>query len=391
MLRHLERATMCVWDPLKISLRWSREEIMLRDMTRKFANEELKPRIGEEFRNNNYNPELIRELGNLGLLGVTTLDEPCSYTSYGIIARELEGVDSAYRSAMSVQSSLVIYPIATYGTEYQKKKYLDPLRSGIFTGSFGLTEPQHGSNPNSMTTKARLDREHYVLDGIKTWITNAPLADIFIVWAKDESNNTNGFILEKGMDGLTTPIIENKLSLRASCTGQIVMDQVKVPKENRLNIIGMKGPLSCLNQARFGIAWGTLGATSNCLEEAIEYGDIRTQFGKTLNEFQITQYKISDLVCRLGMGLASCQHISELRQQKKDNFAMTSIIKRSNCDLALHAAQTSRDIMGGNGIVDENSPIRHLLNMQAVTTYEGTSDIHSLIIGKAVTGADAFA
>lgn len=390
MLRHLERASTCMWDPLKIALKWSPEELMVRDLTRKFAQEELKPRIAEEFRNNNYNPNLIRELGSLGLLGVTTLDEPWSYTSYGIIARELEGVDSAYRSAMSVQSSLVIYPIATYGSEYQKKKYLDLLRSGEFTGAFGLTEPNHGSNPNSMVTKVQSNGEYYILDGIKTWITNSPIADVFIIWAKDENDTMSGFILEKGMPGLTTPIIENKLSLRASCTGQIIMDQVKVPKENRLNVSGLKGPLSCLNQARFGIAWGALGATSNCLEEAIEYGDIRTQFGKTLNEFQITQYKTADLVCRLGMGLAACQHIAELRQQKKDDYTMTSIIKRSHCDLALQTAQVCRDIMGGNGIVDENSPIRHLLNMQAVTTYEGTSDIHALIIGRAVTGANAF-
>lgn len=390
MLRHLAKATTSVWDPLRVSLRWTPDENMIQEVSRKFAQEELKPRITEEFRNNNYNPNLIKELGELGLLGVTTMDEPFSYASYGIIARELEAVDSAYRSAMSVQSSLVIYPIATYGTDHQKKKYLDKLRTGDFTGAFGLTEPNHGSDPGSMQTKAILDGNDYIIDGIKSWITNSPLADVFIVWAKDAQGEIGGYILEKDMNGLTAPIIENKMSLRASCTGQIVMDQVRIPKENKLKVAGLKGPFSCLNQARFGIAWGALGATSDCLNEAIEYADARTQFGKKLTEFQITQYKLSDLVSRLGMSLASCQHVAELRQSNNDDFAMCSILKRTNCDLALQTAQICRDILGGNGIVDEYSPIRHLLNMQAVTTYEGTSDIHSLIIGRAVTGSEAF-
>ena len=390
MLRHLAKATTNIWDPLRISLRWTPEESLIQEVSRKFAQEELKPKIEQEFRSNQYNGNLIKQLGELGLLGVTSFKEPFSYTSYGIIARELEAVDSAYRSAMSVQSSLVIYPIKNFGTDYQKKKYLDKLQSGDFTGAFGLTEPNHGSDPSSMQTKAVQDGNHFVLDGIKTWITNSPIADVFIVWAKDDNNQIGGYILEKDMMGLSTPVIENKMSLRASCTGQIVMDQVKVPQENKLEVSGLKGPFSCLNQARFGIAWGSLGAVSDCLNEAIIYGDTRNQFGKSLNEFQITQYKIADLVSKLGMGLASCQHVAELRQDSNDDFAMTSILKRSNCDLALHTAQICRDILGANGVVDEYSPIRHLLNMQAVTTYEGTSDIHSLIIGRAVTGAEAF-
>jgi glutaryl-CoA dehydrogenase len=390
MLRHLSKATTSVWDPLRVALRWTPEERMIQEVSHRFAQEELRPRIDKEFRNCDYDKGLIKELGELGLLGVTTLDEPSSYTSYGIIARELEAVDSAYRSAMSVQSSLVIYPIATYGTEQQKKKYLEPLRNGDAIGAFGLTEPMHGSDPSGMQTKARKSDDGYVLEGIKSWITNAPIADTYVVWARDDEGEVGGYILESGMAGLSAPVIENKMSLRASCTGQIVMDNVTVPKENKLEVSGLKGPLSCLNQARFGIAWGALGAASDSLQVALEYGDLRTQFGKSLTEFQITQYKTADLVTRIGLGLASCQHVAELRQKGADDFTMTSILKRANCDLALQAAQTSRDMMGGNGIVDEYSPIRHLLNMQAVTTYEGTSDIHALIIGKAVTGAAAF-
>ena len=390
MLRHLAKATTSLWDPLKISTRWTPEEKMIQEMTRKFAQQELKPKINNEFRNCLYNKDLIKEMGNLGLLGVTTMDSPFSYTTYGLIARELEAVDSAYRSAMSVQSSLVIYPIATYGTDYQKNKYLKDLREGNLIGSFGLTEPNHGSDPSSMDTKVRQIDNNFIINGSKSWITNSPIADIFVIWAKNEDNEVGGYILEKGMTGLTCPKIDNKLALRASCTGQILMEDVKVPIENKLNIKGLKGPLSCLNQARFGIAWGALGSVSDSLEQAITYCDMRQQFGQSLTEFQITQFKISDIISKLGMGLATCQHVSELRQKQEDDFTMTSIIKRENCNLALQTAQTCRDMIGGNGIVDDYSPIRHLLNMQAVTTYEGTSDIHALIIGKSVTGVQAF-
>ena len=382
-------------DPLKVSSRWSEEQLQIRNTVRDFSNNYLRKRIGFDFRNNkincfNSNREIVKEMGNLGILGV--ISQGMSNVVYGIIAREIESVDSAYRSTMSVQSSLVIYPISKYGLDSVKNDFLDGLCSGDLVGCFGLTEPNHGSDPSSMITKAKRENKGYVLNGEKTWITNSPLADVFIVWCKDTSNQDkiSGFVLHRDDKGISTPVIHNKLSLNASITGQIVMDNVWIPEDRKLNVDGLKGPFSCLNQARFGISWGVLGSAVDSLEVAREYTGMRSQFGKSLSEFQLIQTKLANYTGRVGMALSACQQLAELRDKKEDTPEMVSILKAQNCQLALETAQNCRDMLGGNGIIDDYSPIRHLMNLQAVCTYEGTTDIHNLIVGRSLTGYSAF-
>lgn len=388
MQRFLSKAVTSVWDPLKVSVRWSPEEAMIQEMARKFCQQELKPKIKEQVQTSTHHETLVRDLGELGLLGLTSQEGP-TFTTYGLVARELEAVDSAYRSAMSVQSSLVIHPIHKFGTERQHQKYLPGLFDGTTIGAFGLTEPMHGSDPGSMKTSAVKDGNKYVLNGEKMWITNAPLANVFVVWAQCDET-IQGFVVERDDAGVSTPKIDAKASLQASCTGQIVLEDVVIPADRRLNVEGLKGPFSCLNQARFGISWGVLGAASDCLQETLEYADARTQFGKSLTEFQLVQKKLADLTSQVGMSLAACQHVAEVMQAGETPVPAISMLKGQNCQLAMNTALQCRDILGGNGIVLDYSPIRHLMNLQSVTTYEGTTDIHSLIVGRSITGANAF-
>jgi len=337
----------------------------------------------------------MTEMGELGLLGPTIEGYGCAgvnYVSYGLIAREVERVDSAYRSAMSVQSSLVMHPIYSYGTEEQRQRYLPRLAKGELVGCFGLTEPDHGSDPGGMKTRARPSEGGYVLTGAKMWITNSPIADVMIVWAKDDADEIRGFILERGMKGLSTPKIEGKFSLRASTTGEIVMDQVFVPEANLLpNVKGLKGPFGCLNSARFGIAWGALGAAEFCFEAARNYTLQRQQFGRPLAANQLIQRKLADMETEITLGLHACLRLGRLRDQGRATPEMVSMLKRNSCGKALEIARAARDMHGGNGIADEFHVIRHVMNLEAVNTYEGTHDIHALILGRAITGIAAFA
>ncbi|KAJ1976646.1 hypothetical protein H4R34_003896 [Dimargaris verticillata] len=339
----------------------------------------------------------MQEMGQLGLLGATIQGYGCagvSSVAYGLIARQVEGVDSGYRSAMSVQSSLVMHPINAYGTDTQKQKYLPELAKGKLIGCFGLTEPNHGSDPAGMETTARqTDRGTYILNGSKTWITNSPIADVFIVWAKDVKGDgkIRGFILEKGMPGLTAPAIKGKFSLRASITGMIMMDEVEVPAENLLpNVSGLKGPFGCLNNARYGIAWGALGAAEFCLAQARDYTVTRKQFGVPLASFQLPQKKMADASTEIALGLQACLRVGRLKDDNQVAPEMISMIKRNSCGKALDIARQCRDMLGGNGISDEYHIIRHVMNLEAVNTYEGTHDIHALILGRAITGLQAF-
>ena len=394
-MRFLKNASLCARDPINIYRRLSSEERLIKDTVSAYANQELRHRIKEDYILGRYDRSVIKELGNLGLLGMTSLDEPASYLSYGLACNILEGVDSAYRSTMSVQSSLVIYPIVKYGNKEIKKKYLEKLRSGELLGCFGLTEANAGSDPSSMRTRAIIDGDNYILNGNKIWITNSPYADVFVIWAKVYNEKVDGmriggFILDRSMDGIKTKEIENKLSMRASSTGEIVLNDVKVPKSNKLKIEGLRGPLSCLNQARFGVAWGALGAASDCIVEAMEYGDNRMIFKKSLLEYQAPQIKLANSISRVASGMALGYYNAVEREENNDIAAITSILKRENCSIALDTALVCRDILGANGVTGDYSPLRHALNMQSVITYEGTSDIHGLIIGKELTGANAF-
>ncbi len=390
------RAASFVWDdPLLLSEQLTEEERMVRDTAFAYAQEKLLPRVTESFRHERSDPEVFPEMGALGLLGANLPAEyggaGLNYVCYGLIAREIERVDSGYRSMMSVQSSLVMFPIFTYGTEAQRRKYLPKLATGEWIGCFGLTEPNHGSDPGSMVTRARSAPGGYKLSGAKMWISNSPIADVFVVWAKTDDGVIRGFILDKGMPGLSAPKIEGKFSLRTSVTGEIVMDEVFVPEANRLpNVEGLKGPFGCLNSARYGIAWGALGAAEFCWHAARKYTLDRTQFGRPLAANQLIQKKLADMQTEITMALQGCLRLGRLKDEGKAAPEITSIMKRNSCGKALEIARMARDMHGGNGIVDEFHVIRHVLNLETVNTYEGTHDIHALILGRAQTGIAAF-
>jgi glutaryl-CoA dehydrogenase len=385
-----------VWDdPLLLGDQLTEEERMVRDSAHAYAQEKLLPRVTEAFRNETSDPALFREMGALGLLGATLPTEyggaGLNYVCYGLIAREVERVDSGYRSMMSVQSSLVMFPIHTYGNEAQRKKYLPKLATGEWIGCFGLTEPNHGSDPGSMITRAHAAPGGYRLVGSKMWISNSPIADVFVVWAKTDDGVIRGFILEKGMKGLSAPKIEGKFSLRTSVTGEIVMDDVHVPKDHLLpNVEGLKGPFGCLNSARYGIAWGALGAAEACWHAARQYTLDRKQFGRPLAANQLIQKKLADMQTEITLGLQGCLRLGRMKDEGLAAPEITSIMKRNSCGKALEIARMSRDMHGGNGIVDEFHVIRHLLNLETVNTYEGTHDVHALILGRAQTGIQAF-
>ena len=381
-------------DPFLLNDQLTDEERMIRDTARKYCQDKLMPRILEANRHEVFHREIMTEMGNMGFLGSTIPEKyggaGLNHVAYGLIAREVERVDSGYRSAMSVQSSLVMYPIFTYGTEEQRKKYLPKLASGEWVGCFGLTEPNHGSDPASMETKAKKVDGGFILHGNKMWITNSPIADVFVVWAKLDGE-IRGFILEKGMKGLSAPKIEGKFSLRASSTGEIVMDEVFVPAENIFpDVKGLKGPFGCLNKARYGIAWGALGAAEFCWHAARQYTLDRPQFGRPLAANQIMQLKLANMMTEITLGLQGALRVGRLIDEDKVSPEMISLIKRNSCGKALEIARTSRDMHGGNGISDEYHIIRHVMNLEAVNTYEGTHDIHALILGRAQTGLQAF-
>jgi glutaryl-CoA dehydrogenase len=382
-------------DPLLLEEALTEEERMVRDSARAYCQEKLMPRVLEANRHERFDREIMNEMGALGFLGATIEGYGCAgvnYVCYGLIAREVERVDSGYRSAMSVQSSLVMFPIHQFGSEAQRQKYLPKLASGEWVGCFGLTEPDHGSDPAGMTTRATAVAGGWRLNGAKMWITNSPIADVFVVWAKAEGEVIRGFILEKGMKGLSAPKIEGKFSLRASATGEVVMDDVLVPEENLLPAVeGLRGPFSCLNSARYGIAWGSLGAAEFCWHAARNYTLERRQFGRPLAANQLIQKKLVDMQTEITLGLHACLRLGRLKDMGRDSPEMVSILKRNNCGKALDIARTARDVHGGNGIADEYHVIRHVMNLEAVNTYEGTHDIHALILGRAQTGIPAFA
>jgi glutaryl-CoA dehydrogenase len=381
-------------DPLRLADELSDDERMILETARAYAQEKLMPRVIEANRHETFDPAIMREMGELGLLGAMLEGYGCAgvnYVSYGLIAREVERVDSGYRSAMSVQSSLVMYPIHTFGSEEQKQKFLPKLATGEFIGCFGLTEPDGGSDPGAMKTRAKKAPGGYTLSGAKQWITNSPIADVFVVWAKDDAGDIRGFILEKGMKGLTAPKIEGKFSLRASITGGIAMDDVFVPEENMLPAAkGLKGPFSCLNSARYGISWGAMGAAEACWHTARQYTLDRVVFGKPLAAQQLIQKKLADMQTEITLGLHAALRLGRLRDEGRASPEAVSMMKRNNCGKALDIARVARDMLGGNGIADEYHVIRHVMNLEAVNTYEGTHDIHALILGRAQTGIQAF-
>ena len=381
-------------DPFRLEQQLTDDERLVMDTARQYAQERLAPRVQQAYRDEQTDPAIFTEMGELGLLGPTIEGYGCSglgYVSYGLIAREVERVDSGYRSMMSVQSSLVMYPIHAYGSEAQREKYLPKLASGELIGCFGLTEPDYGSDPGGMKSRARKVDGGYELSGTKMWISNSPIADVFIVWAKDEEGRVKGFILDKGMDGLSAPKIEGKLSLRTSITGEIVMDGVFVPDENLLpNIEGLKGPMGCLNNARYGIAWGALGAAEACWHAAREYVLDRKQFGRPLAANQLIQKKLADMQTEIGLGLQGCLQAGRLKDNNQLAPELISLLKRNSCGKALDIARAARDMHGGNGISDEYIVFRHMANLETVNTYEGTHDIHALILGRAQTGIQAF-
>ncbi|MDR9782763.1 acyl-CoA dehydrogenase [Rhizobium redzepovicii] len=383
-------------DPFRLVEQLTDEERMVQNTAHAYAQEKLAPRVLDAFRNEKTDPEIFREMGELGLLGPTISSDyggaGLGYTAYGLIAREVERVDSGYRSMMSVQSSLVMVPIDTFGSEVQKLKYLPKLATGEWIGCFGLTEPDHGSDPGSMATRAKKVDGGYSLTGSKTWISNAPIADVFVVWAKTEDGFIRGFILEKGWKGLSAPAIHGKVGLRASITGEVVMDGVFVPEENLLpGVTGLKGPFTCLNSARFGIAWGALGAAEDCYARARQYTLERKQFGRPLAANQLIQKKLADMAAEISLGLQGCLRLGRMKEEGHPPVELTSILKRNSCGKALEIARAARDMLGGNGISDEFGIARHLVNLEVVNTYEGTHDIHALIIGRAITGIAAFA
>lgn len=384
-------------DAFRLDDQLSEEERMLRDGARAYAQEKLQPRVIAAYREEKTDPAIFREMGEMGLLGVTVPEEyggiGASYVAYGLIAREVERVDSGYRSMMSVQSSLVMYPIYAYGSEAQRKKYLPKLASGEYIGCFGLTEPDAGSDPAGMKTRATKTAGGYVLNGSKMWISNAPIADVFVVWAKSDAHGgkIRGFVLEKGMKGLSAPKIGGKLSLRASITGEIVMDNVEVGEDALLpDVEGLKGPFGCLNRARYGISWGVLGAAEFCWHAARQYGLDRKQFNRPLAQTQLYQKKLADMMTEISLGLQASLRVGRLMDEAKAAPEMISLVKRNNCGKALEIARAARDMHGGNGIQEDFQVMRHMVNLETVNTYEGTHDVHALILGRAITGLQAF-
>ena len=381
-------------DPLLLDEDLAEDERMVRDNVRRYCQEQLQPRILKAHREERFDREILTEMGQLGMLGSVLDGYGCAglnYVCYGLMTREVERVDSSYRSAMSVQSSLVMYPIHAYGSEYQRQKFLPRLATGEWVGCFGLTEPDHGSDPGGMKTRAHRVDGGFHLSGTKTWITNAPIADVFVVWAKDEGGVIRGFLLEKDMAGLVTTHIEGKFSLRASVTGQIGMDNVFVPDENLLDgVSGLRGPFGCLNRARYGIAWGALGAAEFCWHAARSYTLERQQFGRPLAANQLVQKKLADMQTEITLGLTACLRLGRMIDAGRSSPEAISLLKRNNCGKALEIARVARDLHGANGIADEYHVIRHVLNLEAVNTYEGTHDIHALILGRAQTGIQAF-
>ncbi|MCM8556765.1 acyl-CoA dehydrogenase [Sphingomicrobium sediminis] len=384
-------------DPLNLADQLTEEERMVAETARAYAQEQLLPNVAKAFNEEAFDPDIMPQMGELGLLGATVAEEyggaGLGYVSYGLIAREIERVDSGYRSACSVQSSLVMHPINAYGSEEQKRKYLPDLAKGTKVGCFGLTEPDAGSDPGGMRTNAKKIDGGYLLNGAKMWITNSPIADVFVVWAKSEAHDgkIRGFILEKGMKGLSAPQVKEKLSLRASITGEIVMDGVEVPEENLLpGVEGLKGPFGCLNVARYGISWGAMGAAEACYAAARNYQLERKQFGRPLAANQIPQLKLANMATEISLGLQASLRVGRLLEEDKLTPEMISIVKRNNCGKALEIARTARDMHGGNGISSEYPVMRHMVNLETVNTYEGTHDVHALILGRAITGISAF-
>ncbi|SMC68088.1 acyl-CoA dehydrogenase [Polynucleobacter kasalickyi] len=382
-------------DPLLIAQQLTMEERMITDAARQYSQERLLPRIRESFHNEVTDPAIFREMGELGFLGCTIPSEyggaGLGYVSYGVIAREVERVDSGYRSMLSVQSSLVMLPINEFGSEEQKQKYLPKLASGHYIGCFGLTEPDHGSDPGSMVTRAKSVPGGFELTGSKIWISNAPFADVFVIWAKNDEGVIRGYILEKNMKGLSAPIMHGKMGLRASTTGQVFMDQVFVPAENELpKVSGLKGPFTCLNSARYGIAWGAMGAAEECMRIARQYTLDRKQFNRPLASNQLIQKKLADMLAEISLALQGALRLGRMKEEGIDCPEITSIMKRNSTGKALEIARMARDMLGGNGISEEYDVIRHLLNLEVVNTYEGTHDIHALILGRAITGISAF-
>ena len=384
-------------DPLRLDDQLTEDERMIRESAHAFAQSELQPRVIDAFREEASAPELFPLMGKAGMLGVTTPEEyggvGASYVAYGLVAREIERIDSGYRSMASVQSSLVMYPITAFGTEEQKKKYLPGLASGELIGCFGLTEPDAGSDPAGMKTHAKKDGDDYVISGSKTWISNSPFADVFVVWAKSAEHGgaIRGFVLEKGMEGLSAPKIEGKLSLRASTTGMIMMDEVRVPASAMFpEVQGLKGPFSCLNRARYGISWGSMGAAEYCMAAAKQYGLDRQQFGVPLASKQLYQLKLADMLTEIALGLQASLRVGRLMDEGNWSPDMISIVKRNNVGKALNIARVARDMHGGNGISEEYQIMRHMINLETVNTYEGTHDVHALILGRAITGIPAF-
>ncbi|MDP1692876.1 MAG: acyl-CoA dehydrogenase [Burkholderiaceae bacterium] len=382
-------------DPFLLDAQLSADERQVRDAAQAYCRERLAPRVLEAFRHERTDPAIFREMGALGLLGPTIPEAyggaGLNYVCYGLVAREVERIDSGYRSMMSVQSSLVMVPIFEFGTEAQKKKYLPKLATGESIGCFGLTEPNHGSDPGSMVTRAKKVAGGYALTGSKMWISNSPIADVFVVWAKDDGGQIRGFILDKGMKGLSAPAIHGKVGLRASTTGEIVMDKVFCPEENALpEVRGLKGPFTCLHSARYGIAWGAMGAAEDCFQRARQYVLDRQQFGKPLAANQLVQKKLADMLTDIALGLQACLRLGRMKDDGSASVEATSIVKRNNCGKALEIARMARDMLGGNGISDEFGVARHMVNLEVVNTYEGTHDVHALILGRAITGIAAF-
>jgi glutaryl-CoA dehydrogenase len=380
-------------DPLLLESQLSAEERATRDAVRDYAQQSLMPRVKQAFREERFDREILREMGQLGLLGLTLEGYDCpggSHVVYGLAAREIERVDSGYRSSLSVQSSLTMFPLHRYGSEAVKQKWLPALARGEALGAFGLTEPDHGSDPGGMKARAKKVPGGHAVSGTKTWISHAPLADVMVVWAKDEAGAIRGFVVERGARGLSTPVIEGKFSLRASITGQIALDEVFVPDSHVLDVTGLKGPFSCLNKARYGICWGALGAAEFCWHAARDYALGRRQFGRPLAANQLIQKKLADMQTEITLGLHATLRLGRLLDEDLAAPEMVSLLKRNNCGKALDIARAARDIHGGNGIVDEYHVIRHLLNLETVNTYEGTHDVHALILGRAQTGISAF-
>ncbi len=380
-------------DPLGLDAQLGDEERLVRDTAADYAQQRLAPRIKSAFRTERFDRDVLRELGGLGLLGIGLHGEGCpggTQVMYGLVARELERIDSAYRSALSVQSSLVMFPILAYAGEPLRRRWLPQLASGEAVGAFGLTEPDHGSDPGGMATRARRDGDGWVLDGVKSWISHAPVADVFVIWAREPAGDVHGFVVERGVPGLATPRIDGKLSLRASATGQIVLDAVRVPDSARLAVSGFRGPFSCLNKARYGISWGALGAAEACWFAARDYVLARRQFGRPLAATQLVQRRLADMQTGIALGLQGALRLGRMLDAGAGSPEAVSLLKRNSCRQALAVARDARDLLGANGISEDYPVMRHLLNLETVNTYEGTEDIHALILGRAQTGLSAF-